>query len=154
MFVLEAYTTSKNKYPTRKTGKSEFTQPQSPLALFISQLSQNVCICKYHTTFILLIDTLHQNDWTLPRHDESFISAVVCDKAEEECWNHLWPQCKNSQCFKDLYPLNEQGEYIDQTDSKGVVVAVGVAGRWRCQKNIRKGIRTRFPTGVVWMAYQ
>ena len=35
MFVLEAYTTSKNKYPTRKTGKSEFTQPQLPLALFI-----------------------------------------------------------------------------------------------------------------------
>ena len=69
--------------------------------------------------FYFLTDTLHQNGWTLPKYDDSFTLAVACDKAEEECWNNLCSQCKDGQCFKDLSPLTEQCEYIDETDSEG-----------------------------------
>ena len=83
------------------------------------QLHRNVCICKYHENVILLLDALHRYDQTLPKYDESFTSVVVCDKDEEECWNNLCPQCKDDHYFKDLYPLTEQCEYIDETDSEG-----------------------------------
>ena len=77
MSVLEAYAIWKDEYPTRKIGKAKFAQLHPPFMLLTSQLSQNVCVCKYHTNFILLLELLLRYDWTLPKYDEFHISCCL-----------------------------------------------------------------------------
>lgn len=100
----------------------------------------------------MLLDALHRYDQTLPKYDESFTSVVVCDKDEEECWNNFCPQCKDDHYFKDLYPLTEQCEYIDEIDSEGPCERGTTIKWWQCESQDDEDSREmlkRYPNGVL-----
>ena len=55
MTVAEAYELFKHGNPTVKIGKSKFVQLRPKYVLPVSDLGQNVCLCKHHENFDLLL---------------------------------------------------------------------------------------------------
>ena len=55
MTVLEAYRLFKSEFPDIKIGKSLFAEHRSKYVILMSDLPQNVCLCRYHENMSLML---------------------------------------------------------------------------------------------------
>ena len=104
---MEAYNLWKTENPLVKMGKSKFADLRPKFVQLTSQLPRNVCVCKYHANFILLLESLHRFDWNFPLYNEHFTSAIVCVEPNDGCWNNCCHHCKDGKKFKEAFPFPE-----------------------------------------------
>jgi len=59
MIVCEAYEQFKLLFPDEKLGATSFSLLRPKHVLTMSEIPQNVCLCKYHTNIDLLLSALN-----------------------------------------------------------------------------------------------
>ena len=85
--------------------------------LLTSQLPRDVCVCKYHESFLNAVNALHKVKSTIPKYDESFTLSIVCDMVTGECWFNKCSTCMNGNLFKKRYQLLDNEESFSIYDS-------------------------------------
>lgn len=85
MTIKEAYFVFKSEYPTIVVGKSKFFSLRPKVDLPLSELSQNVCLCKYHENFNLLLVACCDMGLPITKCTSDFVTKVVCSDSNVDC---------------------------------------------------------------------
>ena len=105
MSIIEAYNLWKEENKSAKLGKSTFASLRPQHVLPASKLPKNVCVCRYHENFILLLEALHKHDSAYPAYHHSLPACTVCEESSDNCWFNKCENCQNGTLFKAKYPV-------------------------------------------------
>ena len=84
MTVREVYEQFKLAYPNEKIGSTSFSLLRPKHVLSMSDIPQNVCLCKYHTNVDLLLSSLNRI-LSSPKTTAMFRKALVRNSNDEKC---------------------------------------------------------------------
>lgn len=101
--IKEVYTLFVKQYPELKISKSKFAELRPKHILLSSKLPHNVCLCKYHENFIMVLESLHNQIPHIPKYSQNFPLMLVCNTDSADCWCNKCVGCKEGKLFMDFY---------------------------------------------------
>ncbi|CAF4199780.1 unnamed protein product, partial [Rotaria sordida] len=102
MTVQEVYEQFKLNYPNEKVGSTSFSLLRPKHVLPMSDIPQNVCLCKCHANIDLLLCSLSSILKT-PKTTASFREALVCNSNSEKCMSSKCEKCGELKNFDKLF---------------------------------------------------
>ncbi|CAF3132105.1 unnamed protein product [Rotaria sp. Silwood2] len=114
MTVQEVFEQFKLQYPNEKIGSTSFNLLRPKHVLPMSNIPQNVCLCKHHANIGLLLRSL-SSILKAPKTTVSFREALVCDSNNEKCISSTCEKCGELKNFDKLF------EYDDEIGGKDLV---------------------------------
>ncbi|CAF1346632.1 unnamed protein product [Rotaria sordida] len=102
MTVQEVYEQFKLNYPNEKVGSTSFSLLRPKHVLPMSDIPQNVCLCKCHANIDLLLCSLSSILKT-PKTTASFREALVCNSNSEKCMSLKCEKCGELKNFDKLF---------------------------------------------------
>ena len=64
-------------------GRSKFAELRPPCVLLSSAMPTRASFCRYHETFMLLLDDLRKVNKTIPTYSKEFVQSLVCNPERE-----------------------------------------------------------------------
>ncbi|ESO88891.1 hypothetical protein LOTGIDRAFT_165309 [Lottia gigantea] len=123
--ITETYKCFIEDNPSADISKSKFTSLRPRWVLLSSEMSHNVCGCKYHSNVILLLEALHRRypDLIPLYSKEDFIAHCVCDINDEDCMRNGCERCSDGKLFKEIYenkaPADNEFSWYQWEDTNG-----------------------------------
>jgi len=68
--------------------------------MLLGDLSQNVCLCRYHENVSLLLSACNKGGLDIPKSTSDFVKQVVCNESEECMLTNVCDACKTVKCLK------------------------------------------------------
>lgn len=99
MTVFEAYQIFKLENPNLKIGKSKFAQCRPKHVLTMSNLPQNVCLCRVHEDLNFLLEAALKLNITVPKTTSMLVTECVCDEDSEKCMLSKYDDCLGGKVF-------------------------------------------------------
>ena len=73
----------KEENPDDEIGKSKFADLRLHHVL---QLPRNVCVCRHHENFFLLLNGLHSYDSSYRVYNHDLPASFICAERTDKCW--------------------------------------------------------------------
>ena len=101
--IIEIYRLFREEHPDVDIGKSKFAELRPKHVLLSCKLPHNVCLCKYHDSFVDAISSLHKANSDCPAYSQTFPKSLYCDQPNVACWLNKCKECKHGKGFSDKY---------------------------------------------------
>ena len=95
----ELYQLFADEYPEVVISRSKFAFLWPGHVLLNVQMPSRVCLCWYHESFIMLLETLSKVHPDFPNYSHEFPKSLVCTLPTEDCWNNKCSSCKDKKIF-------------------------------------------------------
>ncbi|CAF4243574.1 unnamed protein product [Rotaria sp. Silwood2] len=105
--VREVYEQFKLMYPNEKIGSTSFSLLRPKHVLPMSDIPQNVCLCKYHANIDLLLSSI-SSILNTPKTTALFREALVCDSNDKNCMSSNCTTCGDLKYFDKIFECNEE----------------------------------------------
>lgn len=108
--IKEAYTIFQEENPETKIQIRKFYELRPAFVLPISDTPHNVCVCKYHSNILFILEAFRKRFKTFPDDHKKLISEITCDVESENCMMNECPQCKEFDILFSCLPLQYNPE--------------------------------------------
>lgn len=119
--MQEAYEIFKAEHPMCVISRSSFCALRPNFISLRSKTPRNVCLCRQHENFRLLIEALNKRGFNIPIKFSELTKALTCDDKNQQCMTGACQICSKS-VDKFLPPEEIAGDEIDwyqwQADSE------------------------------------
>ena len=104
--ISEARALFKDEHPEESVGKPKFASLHPAHVLLSSQMPRNVRACQHHQNIIIIFEALHKFDCRFPLYSYELPLCLVCNEANDICWNNMCVKCKGAVEFREINVLD------------------------------------------------